>query len=90
MPGHRRRGHPLALGELAHADPRRALDRDEQRDLAAGYAERVDLAAELAIELEEHRPQPFATATGSTLLSKTAVIEEIVNQVNSFAVPKTA
>ena len=38
--------------------PGRVLDRDEQRDLAAGHADRVDLAAELPGEPQQGRAQP--------------------------------
>jgi len=37
----------------------RALsDRDEERDLPAGDAERVDLAPQVAVELQQHGPEP--------------------------------
>ena len=51
----RRGGDPLGACELADADPGRVLDRDEERDLAAGDAERVDLAAKLPGQPEERR-----------------------------------
>ena len=38
--------------------PGLVLDRSEQRHLAAGYAERVDLAPQLAGEPQQHRSQP--------------------------------
>ena len=55
---HSRDGHPLARRELADADPRRVLDLDQQRHLPAGDAERVDLAAQLPVELQQNRPEP--------------------------------
>ena len=41
VPRHSGRRHPLALGELGGGDPGILLDLDEQRDLAAGDAERL-------------------------------------------------
>src|SRR5205807_3403496 len=50
---HSGNGDSLAGGELAHANPGRLLDLDEERNLASRDAERVDLAAELAGQLQQ-------------------------------------
>jgi hypothetical protein len=55
--GHGGRGHPLPGRELVDADAAAFADLDQQRDLAACDAERVALAAELAGELQQRRPQ---------------------------------
>ena len=44
--------------------PGEQLDLDEQRDLAAGHAQRVNLAPELAVELQQHRPEPVGDGGG--------------------------
>ena len=51
-PGH---GHALEGGELAHPDSRTELDLNEERDLAAGDPERVDLPPELPVQVQENR-----------------------------------
>jgi hypothetical protein len=50
-------GHALTGSELPHADAGGLLDLDEQRDLAAGHSEGVDLAAQLPVELQQNRAQ---------------------------------
>ena len=62
--GHAGNRHPLERGQLADPDPGVALDLDEERDLAAGHAQRVDLAPELPVELEEHRAEPVGKDGG--------------------------
>ncbi len=62
--GHPGLRHPLALGERADADQRLGLDLVEERDLAAGDAQRVELAAQLAVQLEQDRPQPVGDGDG--------------------------
>ena len=54
-PGH---GYALEGGELAHADSRIDLDLNEERDLAAGDSERVDLPPELSVQVQENRAKP--------------------------------
>jgi stage V sporulation protein K len=54
---HARHGDPLEGRQLSHADSGVLLDLHEQRDLAAGHTERMDLAPELAIELQKHRAE---------------------------------
>ena len=56
--GHARGRHPLAVGELADADPGRVPDRGEHRHLPGGDVERVKLATQVAMELQQNRPQP--------------------------------
>jgi hypothetical protein len=51
-------GDSLRRGEVADADPGGVLDRHEERDLAAGDAERVNLPAELSGQPQERRPEP--------------------------------
>ena len=63
--GHAGRGNALALCELGGGDPGARLDLDEQADLPAGHAERVDLAAQLAPEAEQDGPQAIRKG-GST------------------------
>src|SRR5205807_1782224 len=55
--GHPRGRHALALGELADPDPRAVPDLHEQRDLPCRDADRVQLASQLAVDLEHDRPE---------------------------------
>jgi hypothetical protein len=62
--GHPRNGDPFKCRELSHPDTRVLLDLDEKRDLPARDAEGVDLASQLAGELQEHRAQPVGEDCG--------------------------
>src|SRR5262249_19736384 len=77
--GHARNRHPFDRGQLAHADPRPRLDLDEEPDLASGDAERVDLAPQLAVELQEHRSEPVGELDR---IERHERSEHFVNQVN--------
>src|SRR5207248_10202659 len=61
---HSRRRHPLERRELANADSRPALDREEKRGLATGDAERMNLPPQMTIELQENRPEPVRDGDG--------------------------
>ena len=61
---HAGHGHPLERGELADPDSRAVLDLNEERDLAAGDPERVDLAPELPVQVQEHRAEPVCEDGG--------------------------
>src|SRR5262249_27819957 len=76
LDGDRCRRHALLLGELADADAGPAADRDEERDLAARDAERMDLATELAPELQQDRAQRVRDC------DRLGDLAEIVNTVN--------
>ena len=75
--GHARRRDPLERGESADADPGIAPDQPEQRRLAAGHAERVRLAPQLAAELEQDGPEP----AGDVDRARSC---QFVNHVNEF------
>ena len=60
-PGH---GHPLESGELAHPDSGMELDLNEERDLAAGDPERVDLPPELPVQVQENRAKAVCEDCG--------------------------
>ena len=60
-PGH---GHPLEGGELAHPDSWMELDLNEERDLAAGNPERVDLPPELPVQVQENRAKAVCEDCG--------------------------
>jgi alcohol dehydrogenase, propanol-preferring len=55
---HGRRRHAFARRKLADADTGVLLDEEQEGGLPARQSERVRLAAELAVELEEHGSQP--------------------------------
>ncbi len=75
-------GHALEAGELADPDPRPVPDLDEERHLAAGHTQGVNLPPELPVELQEHRAQPVRD--GSGVESQDG---HFVNQVNESASP---
>ncbi len=55
--GHRGRRGALARGEVADADARGALDDRQQRHLAAAHAQRVELATQVAVDVQQDRAQ---------------------------------
>jgi hypothetical protein len=61
---HGRRGHPLPRGERAHAEPGLLADRREQRHLPHRHSHRERLAAEVAIQVKQERPQPLGDRLG--------------------------
>ena len=61
---HAGRRNALALGELGGGDAGVVLDLGEEADLAAGDAERVDLAAQLACEPQQNRAKPVRDRDG--------------------------
>src|SRR5204863_3518328 len=50
--------------ELAYADPRPPLDREQEGGLPAGDAERMNLSPQVAVELQENRPEPVRDGDG--------------------------
>ena len=61
---HRGRRDALLGRELADADARRVLDRDEERDLLGRDADGPGLAAQLPADAEQHRPQAVGEGQG--------------------------
>jgi hypothetical protein len=74
---HRGRRHALAGGELADADARRVLDRDEQRHLLRRNADLPSLPAQLAPNSKEGGPQLVGDGDSIDLS-----LRHIVNWVN--------
>jgi len=62
--GHARCRHPLERRELTDADPGPALDREQQRGLPAGDPERMNFPPQVAVELQENRPEPVRDGDG--------------------------
>ena len=61
---HAGHGDPLQRRQLPDPDAGVVLDLDEQRDLAARHAQRVDFAPKLPVEVEEHRAEPVGEDGG--------------------------
>jgi PAS domain-containing protein len=81
MPRHGRRRHAFSRRELPHANSRRTADGHEQCHLAAGHAEWMYLAPELAGKLEENGPQPVCDRER---IDGDGGRRQVVNQVNKI------
>ena len=61
---HRRHRRPFASGQLGDPDARGALDQAEQRELSGRDTRGVHLAAQMAVQVEQHRTEPVGDVDG--------------------------